>query len=137
VRAAGPIEAARKQLARDLLAEIRDADQRLTMLTSTIAATVAEQGSQLPTVEGIGPIIAGRRSSLSSWSTWKFSRVSTAAGDAQRSPSATTDCRSRREGRATRLATSGDRSSARKHAVGALAVGKDFVIGRQLRQLLG
>jgi transposase len=60
VRAAGPVEAARKQLARDLLAEIRQADQRLKTLTGKIAATVAEHGSQLPTVEGIGPIIAGR-----------------------------------------------------------------------------
>jgi transposase len=60
VRVAGPIEAARKQLARDLIAEIRDADQRLTALASKIAATVAENGSQLPTVEGIGPVIAGR-----------------------------------------------------------------------------
>jgi transposase len=60
VRAAGPIEAARKQLARDLLAEIRDADQRLKTLTGKIAAAVAEHGSQLPTVEGIGPIITGQ-----------------------------------------------------------------------------
>jgi hypothetical protein len=60
VRAAGPVEAARKQLARGLLAEIRDADQRLKMLTSTIAATVTEHGSQLPTVAGIG---AGHRRS--------------------------------------------------------------------------
>jgi transposase len=60
VRTAGPVEAARKQLARDLITEIRDADQRLKTLTNTIAATVAEHGSQLPTVEGIGPVIAGR-----------------------------------------------------------------------------
>lgn len=60
MRPAGPVEAARKQLARDLLAEIRDADQRLKTLTSRITATVAEHGSQLPTVDGIGPVIAGR-----------------------------------------------------------------------------
>jgi transposase len=60
VRTAGPVEAARKQLARDLITEIRDADQRLKTLTNTIAATVAEHGSQLPTVAGIGPVIAAR-----------------------------------------------------------------------------
>ena len=37
VRPAGPIEAARKHLARDLVAEIRDTDQRLKTLTAQIA----------------------------------------------------------------------------------------------------
>ena len=37
VRPAGPVEAARKQLARDLVAEIRGADQRLKALTAQIA----------------------------------------------------------------------------------------------------
>jgi transposase len=60
VRPVGPVEAARKQLARDLVADIRDADQRLKTLTAQIAATVAEQGSTLPTVDGIGPVTAGR-----------------------------------------------------------------------------
>ena len=62
VRAAGPVETARKQLARDLIAEIRDADQRLTALTKHIAAIVAETGSQLTELDGVGPVIAGRRS---------------------------------------------------------------------------
>jgi transposase len=60
VRPVGPVEAARKQLARDLVAEIRDADQRLKALTTQIAATVAEHGSTLRAVDGIGPVIAGR-----------------------------------------------------------------------------
>jgi transposase len=60
VRPVAPVEAARKQLARDLVADIRDADQRLKTLTAQIAATVAEQGSTLPTVDGIGPVTAGR-----------------------------------------------------------------------------
>jgi transposase len=60
IRPAGAAEAIRKQLARDLVAEIRVADQRLKALTTQIAATVAEHGSHLPAVDGIGPVIAGR-----------------------------------------------------------------------------
>ena len=60
VRAAGQAEAARKQLARELAAEIRDADQRLKALTARIAATVTKHDTRLPTVDGIGPVIAGR-----------------------------------------------------------------------------
>jgi transposase len=60
IRPAGPAETARKQLARDLVAEIRDADRRLKALTAQIAAAVAEHGSRLPQIDGIGPVIAGR-----------------------------------------------------------------------------
>jgi len=60
VRPAGPVEAARKQLARDLVAEIRDADQRLNTLTSQIGAVVADTGSRLTGVDGVGPVVAGR-----------------------------------------------------------------------------
>jgi transposase len=60
VRPAGPVETARKQLARDLVTEIRAADQRLKTLTAEIAATVAASGSRLTEVNGIGPIVAGR-----------------------------------------------------------------------------
>ena len=60
VRPQGPVEAARKQLARDLVVEIREADQRLKMLTTQIAATVAETGSRLTKIDGVGPVIAGR-----------------------------------------------------------------------------
>lgn len=60
VRPVGAVEIARKQLGRDLVAEIRDADQRLKSLTTQLAATVAEHGSTLTTVDGIGPVVAGR-----------------------------------------------------------------------------
>ncbi len=60
VRPAGAVETARKQLARDLIGEIRDADQRLKAVTVRIAAAVAEQGSRLTQVDGIGPVVAGR-----------------------------------------------------------------------------
>jgi transposase len=60
IRPAGPVEAARKQLARDLVLEIRQADQRLKLLTAQIAQTVAATGSHLIEVDGVGPVIAGR-----------------------------------------------------------------------------
>ena len=60
IRPAGPVEAARKQLGRDLVVEIRQADQRLKVLTAQIAETVAATGSQLIEVDGVGPVVAGR-----------------------------------------------------------------------------
>ena len=60
VRPAGAVETTRKQLARDLVAEIRAADQRLKTVTAEIAATVAATGSRLTEVDGIGPVVAGR-----------------------------------------------------------------------------
>lgn len=60
VRTAGPVEAVRKQLARDLVTEIRQADQRLKALTTQIADAVAQTGSRLPDVDGVGPVVAGR-----------------------------------------------------------------------------
>jgi hypothetical protein len=47
VRPAGPVEAARKHLARDLVAEIRDTDQRLKTLTAQIADTLDAHGTRL------------------------------------------------------------------------------------------
>lgn len=60
VRPAGPVEIARKQLARDLVAEIRAADQRLKQLTTQIEQTVAATGTRLREVDGIGPVIAAQ-----------------------------------------------------------------------------
>jgi transposase len=60
VRPAGPVEAARKQLARDLVAEIRDADHRLKALTAQIADTVAATGTRLTEIAGVGPVVAAR-----------------------------------------------------------------------------
>jgi transposase len=60
IRPVGPGEAARKQLARDLVAEIRDVDHRIKAVTKQIAAVVAETGSRLTEVSGVGPVIAGR-----------------------------------------------------------------------------
>jgi transposase len=60
IRPCGPVETARKQLARDVIAEIRETDRRLKTLTAQIAGVVAEHGSRLPAVDGIGPVVAGR-----------------------------------------------------------------------------
>jgi len=59
VRPAGPVEAARKRLARDLVAEIRDTDQRLKTLTAQIADTLDAHGTRLRDVAGIGPSSRG------------------------------------------------------------------------------
>ena len=47
-------------MARDLVAEIRDTDQRLKTLTAQIADTLDAHGTRLREVDGIGPVIAGR-----------------------------------------------------------------------------
>jgi transposase len=60
VRPASPVEQARKQIARDLVAEIRALDARLTELAKRMRVTLAEHGSRLPEVAGIGPVVAAR-----------------------------------------------------------------------------
>lgn len=60
VRAAGPVEMARKRLARDIVSEIRDADRRLRKVTGEIAGAVLESDSRLPEIDGVGPVIAAR-----------------------------------------------------------------------------
>ncbi len=47
-------------MARDLIAEIRAADQRLKLNSAEIERAVAATGSRLSEVDGIGPVIAGR-----------------------------------------------------------------------------
>jgi transposase len=75
IRPAGPVEAARKQLARDLVVEIRQADQRLKVLTAQIAEIVAATGSHLIEIDGVGPVVSGRLLAR----TRRISRFRTAA----------------------------------------------------------
>jgi transposase len=75
IRPVGPVEAARKQLARDLVVEIPQADQRLKVLTAQIAQTVAATGSHVIEVDGIGPVVSGRLLAR----TRRISRFPTAA----------------------------------------------------------
>ena len=60
VRPASPVEQARKQLARDLILEIRGVDVRMAAIAKRMSATLAEYGSRLPDVDGIGPVLAAR-----------------------------------------------------------------------------
>jgi transposase len=60
VRPIGPAETARKQIGRDLVAEIRQLDARLATLSTQMTQAIAEHGSRLTDVDGIGPVVATR-----------------------------------------------------------------------------
>ncbi|TDB71142.1 IS110 family transposase [Actinomadura sp. KC216] len=60
VRPAGPAEHARKQLARDLVADIRRLDEQLAANAQLLGQAVAEAGSTLMGTAGIGPVMAAR-----------------------------------------------------------------------------
>ncbi len=60
IRPSGPVETARKALCRDLVVEIRATDARLKMITGQIAMAVAEHGTTLTHIDGVGPVVAGR-----------------------------------------------------------------------------
>ncbi|MGH3340662.1 MAG: IS110 family transposase [Propionibacteriaceae bacterium] len=115
IRPAGPVEAARKQLGRDLVVEIRQADQRLKALTAQIAETVAATGSQLITVDGVGPVVAGRLLAR----TRRISRFATAAAFASYAGVAPVEISSAAHLR-HRLSRSGDRQL--NHALHLIAV---------------
>jgi hypothetical protein len=59
VRPAGPVEAARKHLARDLVTEIRDTDQRLKTLITQIADTLVARCTRLRDVAASVPSSLG------------------------------------------------------------------------------
>jgi hypothetical protein len=54
------VERIRKRLARDLIADVRAVDARITHNTTQLAEVVQTTGSTLTTVDGIGPVLAGR-----------------------------------------------------------------------------
>ena len=60
VRPAGPLETARKALARDLVAELRETDRRIKAVTAQIDAAVTATGTTLTDLDGVGPVLAGR-----------------------------------------------------------------------------
>lgn len=60
VRPASPVERARKDLARELLADIRALDDRLAANRQRMQQAVAESASRLPVIPGIGPVVAAR-----------------------------------------------------------------------------
>ena len=58
LRPAGPVETARKTLARDIVAQVRDLDTRLKKITAERARVLAERGTSLTELDGIGPVVA-------------------------------------------------------------------------------
>jgi transposase len=60
VRATGAVEQTRKQLARDLIAEVRAVDARINANTAQLAEVVKTTGSTLTAVDGIATVLAGR-----------------------------------------------------------------------------
>nr|WP_319944122.1 IS110 family transposase [Nocardia aurantia] len=60
VRPSSPVEHARKDLARDLVADVRALDARLKANQQRMQDTVAESGSCLLDVVGVGPVVAAR-----------------------------------------------------------------------------
>ena len=60
VRPVGAVETIRKQMARELVGDVRVVDSRLKSLTRLIADTVTAHGTQLPEIAGIGPVVAAR-----------------------------------------------------------------------------
>jgi transposase len=60
VRPAGAAEQTRKQLARDLVADIRAVDARIADNTARMAEVVKSTGSRITIVDGIGPVLAAR-----------------------------------------------------------------------------
>lgn len=60
LRPAGPVEIARKAMARDIVAEVRDLDTRLKKITAEMSRVLAEHGTRLTELDGIGPVVAAR-----------------------------------------------------------------------------
>lgn len=60
VRPAGPVETVRKQLAGDLVAELRTLDTRLAENAEQLRTHVEASGSTLMNTAGIGPVMAAR-----------------------------------------------------------------------------
>ena len=104
VRPAGPVEAMRKQLAQDLVAEVREVDTRLATLSTQMSQTIAEHGSRLPKVDGIGPVVAARLLGR----TGRASRFPTASAFASSAGVAPVEVASADRG-TTRLPRGGDR----------------------------
>ncbi|MFI6309999.1 IS110 family transposase [Nocardia fusca] len=60
VRPSSPVERARKELARELVADVRAFDARLKANQQRMQDTVADSGSSLLDVVGVGPVVASR-----------------------------------------------------------------------------
>ena len=104
VRPAGPVETVRKNLARDLVAELRALDARLAENAEALRVHVEASGSTLMEVPGIGPVMAGRLIAR----TGHIDRFATAAAYANYTGTAPIEIASADKGR-HRLSRTGDR----------------------------
>jgi len=115
VRALTAADRARKQVAWDLVAEVRGLDRRLAMIGKRIQDTVTALGSRLPETVGVGPIIAGRLLGR----TGRASRFPTAAHFASYTGAAPIEVASGERAR-HRLSRAGDRQL--NHALHIIAL---------------
>jgi transposase len=106
---------ARNQVARDLVAEIRGLDRRLTMIGKRLQEAVTALGSRLPETLGVGPVIAGRLLGR----TGRASRFPTAAHFASYTGAAPLEVASGEHAR-HRLSRAGDRQL--NHALHIIAL---------------
>jgi transposase len=60
IRPASPVEHARKELARELVTDVRALDTRLAANRQRMQHAVAESASGLPQIPGVGPVVAAR-----------------------------------------------------------------------------
>jgi transposase len=60
IRPDTPVERTRKELARELVEDIRHLDARLRANKTRMADVVAESDSRLTTIDGVGPVVAAR-----------------------------------------------------------------------------
>ena len=60
IRPDTPVERTRKELARELVEDIRRLDARLTANKTRMADVVAESDSRLTTIDRVGPVVAAR-----------------------------------------------------------------------------
>jgi transposase len=105
----------RKQVARDLVAEIRGLDRRLAVIGKRLHDTVTALGSRLPQTVGVGPVIAGRLLGR----TERASRFPTAAQFASYTGAAPLEVASGEHAR-HRLSRAGDRQL--NHALHLIAL---------------
>jgi transposase len=62
LRPVARVDRERKRIARELLADVRRLDQRITAATTAIGEAVTASGTTLTTVFGLGPVLAPRSS---------------------------------------------------------------------------
>jgi len=118
LRAVRPLTAAdraRKQVAGDLVAEIRGLDRHLAVINKRLQDTVTALGSRLPETVGVGPVIAGRLLGR----TGRASRFPTAAHFASYTGAAPLEVASGEHAR-HRLSRAGDRQL--NHALHLIAL---------------